>query len=493
MLKAFRTAVIAALSSSLILATSAPGFADEAPADTAAPVIDSIGLTEGQVYSRATAPFVPVVSDDTGVVTLETLVDGARSRKFSVAKTGMRAAADLLSVPDGTEAEVTLRAYDAAGNVAEKSVRVIADVHAPTAKLVSPVAGTSMHSGPMQITLGEVSSDTIKIVMYDGRNGDVLATRTEGPWIFDWTAVGGGWVNFLATDAVGNRGYTSATYNVDDYPPAVSDLTYTRPAPEVPIPDIRATVTAKGATIAATGTLSASIVDPGLKRIEWRVDGVLHATDTQTITWDDRASTRSIATIEIRATDELDQTTTKTFPVTIDRAGPLVTSLTPAQNALVRGSYFVTDTKVKESSGIAFQELVGLPSIVNAPGGMAIFPKKDGPLKFTWHYVDKVGNESFTSRTVIVDRTKPSLKLTKAPANKAKVKGKVKVTASAADKNGIGRVELLINGKRVATDYRAGYAFSINTAKYGKTIKMRLRAYDRAGNYVYTSTRTWRR
>ncbi|GAA2890140.1 hypothetical protein BXY51_006492 [Actinoplanes cyaneus] len=490
-LKTLRAAAIAALSSSLILTAGSPALADDAPADTTAPVIDSIGLTEGQIYTRATTPFVPRVHDDTGVVTLETLVDGAHSRKFSVAKTGMRASADLLSVPDGTPAEITLLAYDAAGNVAEKTVRVIADVHVPTGT-ISPATLTVMHSGPLKVTVSDLPADIAKVALYSTSTGKDLDVRTEAPWTFNLTTVPGAeFINVRMTDANGNVGYAGATYDIDDTPPVISDVAYSR-GPVVSGVPINVKVTTAGATIGPVGTLTATATDQTLRKTEWYVDGELKSTGS-TLNWDDRASTRTSATVEIRATDALDQTTSKVFPVTIDRTGPVVTSLTPAQNALVRGSYFVTDSRVEDPSELVDAELVGLPSIANAPAGLAIYPTKDGPLTFTWRYVDKLGNESLASRTVIVDNTRPGLKLTKAPKNLAKVKGKVAVTAAASDKNGVAKVQLLINGKLVATDYRAGYAFSINTAKYGKTFKMQLRAYDRAGNYVSTTTRTYRR
>lgn len=59
--------------------------------------------------------------------------------------------------------------------------------------------------------------------------------------------------------------------------------------------------------------------------------------------------------------------------------------------------------------------------------------------------------------------------------------------------SGVNRVELLVNGKVVAKDVTAGYRFAINTKKYGKKIRIQLRAYDRADNHTVTSTRTWHR
>jgi glycine cleavage system H lipoate-binding protein len=92
----------------------------------------------------------------------------------------------------------------------------------------------------------------------------------------------------------------------------------------------------------------------------------------------------------------------------------------------------------------------------------------------------------------VVDNTKPKLTMTKGPKNGAKVKSSVKVQAAASDKNGIAKVQLLINGKVVATDSKAAYKFTINTKKYGKKFTVKLRAYDKAGNST-TTTRTWRR
>lgn len=119
-----------------------------------------------------------------------------------------------------------------------------------------------------------------------------------------------------------------------------------------------------------------------------------------------------------------------------------------------------------------------------------------GPAGFrtlTWYVTDRLGNSSRMNRTVVVDNTRPTLKITKAPKKGAKVRGTVKIAASARDRNGIARVELLVNGKVTAKDVKAGYAFSLNTKKYGKKIKIRLRAYDKAGNTTMTATRTWRR
>ena len=97
------------------------------------------------------------------------------------------------------------------------------------------------------------------------------------------------------------------------------------------------------------------------------------------------------------------------------------------------------------------------------------------------------------ARTVVADNVLPTASITTAPKNKAKVKGTVKVYAKAADLSGISKVQLLVNGKVVATDTKAGYMLSYKVAGQKKTMKVRIRAYDKAGNVRYTTIRTYYR
>ena len=119
--------------------------------------------------------------------------------------------------------------------------------------------------------------------------------------------------------------------------------------------------------------------------------------------------------------------------------------------------------------------------------------KKNGNVKLVWKLTDKLGNVRTYTRTVVADNKAPAVKITKAPKNKAKVKGTVKVSVKASDASGVARVELIVNGKVVAKDVKAGYVLSVDTKKQKKTMKVRVRAYDKLGNVTYTSIRTWYR
>jgi hypothetical protein len=106
---------------------------------------------------------------------------------------------------------------------------------------------------------------------------------------------------------------------------------------------------------------------------------------------------------------------------------------------------------------------------------------------------DKAGNLATANRTIIADNIAPTVKITSAPKNKAKVKGTVKINATASDTYGVRRLELLINGKVIQTDATAPYNFSFAASKQPKTMKVQVRAYDQAYNVKYAPTLNYTR
>lgn len=98
---------------------------------------------------------------------------------------------------------------------------------------------------------------------------------------------------------------------------------------------------------------------------------------------------------------------------------------------------------------------------------------------------DACGNVSTTSPvsvTVVIDTGLPSTSIT-APAAGALVRGTVTVQASAADANGIAKVEFRLDGALVATDTTPPYSFAWNTASAAAGgHSLAARAYDTSGN-----------
>jgi hypothetical protein len=119
--------------------------------------------------------------------------------------------------------------------------------------------------------------------------------------------------------------------------------------------------------------------------------------------------------------------------------------------------------------------------------------KRNGTVKLQIRAYDKAGNRADFERSIIADNTLPAVKITSGPKNKAKVKGTVKLTATASDHHGVRRVELLINGNVVQKDDTAPYAFSFTASSQPRKMKVQVRALDNAGNYKYDTARTYKR
>ncbi|GLY00911.1 S8 family serine peptidase [Actinoplanes sp. NBRC 101535] len=183
-----------------------------------------------------------------------------------------------------------------------------------------------------------------------------------------------------------------------------------------------------------------------------------------------------------------------------DTTAPTFTSFSPAANAKVHGTVAVSTTGLKDAwSGIRNVDLYVDGKWHSWDYTSPFQPKlntakRNGAIKIQVRYTDKAGNIRWSAvRTVIADNKVPTVTVTKAPANKAKVKGTVTVKGKASDANGIAKVQLMVNGKVVATTTKASYSLSFKVAKQKKTMKVRVRAYDKAGNVKYTATRTYKR
>ncbi|MEU7909147.1 Ig-like domain-containing protein [Actinoplanes sp. NPDC049118] len=487
-----RLITTAGLLGSLVMWGPAPAFAADPPVDVASPVVTSTGLVDGQVVGRGQR-LRPSWADDTGVTRVEVVLNGAVLRSYLP---GQWDQGVYLAVPANlhdTEADVTIRAFDAAGNQGEATSRVRVDTQGPNATLSPPFE--SFIGGVVTFTATDVSSDLAQIVLFDHASGREVAKATAAPWSMTWDTTGrtgDTHVHFELTDKVGNVSFAYGFYGIDNTGPTISGLQFPQQADHAVV----------DGRISGKARLTALVDGPSpLDRVEWWVDGTLRSTypvpssgsyPTPYFDWDTGLA-NGTALLEVRAHDILGHRATATRNIVIDNTGPTITSITPANRALVRGGQFKTTVKGADPSGIREAYLLDATAVNNAPFTVFASAGKDGPRTLTWTLTDRLGNQSTAKRVVIVDNTKPKVKITKAPGNGAKVSKTVKVTVSATDRNGINRVELLINGRVIATDTKASYAFSVNPKKYGKKIKIQIRGYDKAGNVTKTTTRTWRR
>ncbi|MFG1995585.1 Ig-like domain-containing protein [Actinoplanes sp. NPDC048988] len=447
-------------------------------ADQIPPVIDDTGLVAGQLVPSVYY-FRPVAHDNVGVTKLEAVLNG--TQKIVCSETTCRVVLPTGRDADGT---ITVRAYDAAGNHSGKTIPVHLDSVAPTGSL-TPAAKSSMRTGPVNIAVDGVAADTAKIVMVDAGTRAELATRTEAPWTFSWDAVDNTVSPlFVITDRAGNSLTRASGYIVDNEAPVIERADFAGSYSTNRLD-------AGTGWVGGISYVNATIADESpISRSEWRVDGVLKSTAAQ-FYWDARAIPAATATVEVRVWDAAGNTSSKAFRVNIDKAAPTM-SVSPAPGALVRGTSYVTFLKATDRSGIAYVQLTS-PNSVGQVASVRLAAGKDGPRSVTWLAIDKLGNYTYVKRSFTIDNTAPAVAFKSAPKSNAKLSKKVTLTATAGDRNGVARVQLLVNGKAVATDTKAGYAFTLNPKAYGRKFTVQLRAYDKAGNLRYSVKRNYRR
>ncbi|GIE80991.1 hypothetical protein Aph02nite_69410 [Actinoplanes philippinensis] len=320
-------------------------------------------------------------------------------------------------------------------------------------------------------------------VLVDG----ILIGERSRPWdqpVWIDPSVGGAGsrtITVRAHDYAGNVGEKATTVTFDTSAPAVT-IDSPSPAPFLRNPvDVVATVTGEATRVYANGMPMTRL--PGTDRWKATIQVRNNAGPLFGVTAYDAAGNGGSAAFEGR----------------VDDAAPTATSISPGSGARIRGTATVTISGVKDDvSGVGQAELWANGRLVGrdttAPYSVKVATGAySGNVDLVWKLTDVAGNSRTYSRRVIADNAGPSVSISKAPANKAKIKGTTRVYVKASDPSGVARVELLVNGKVVARDSTAGYVLAFNATKLKKTMKVQVRAYDKLGNVKYTSTRTWYR
>jgi hypothetical protein len=445
--------------------------------------VTSTGLSEGQ----AVGPRLwihPTWTAGAEVVKVEVAANDV-TRTYTEWSRGLQV--PMGSGWDDIDVRVTVRIFTAEATTAEAATTVRADTSYPMATF-TPRSTPIVH-GVVAVTADTYSDDVASMALHGDFTGPPVETITAAPWTFQWDTVHGPQrVGVAVTDRAGNVAKYSLDLTVDNIPPRISEVEYYYGG--VP------------GRVHGKAEMHVTFSDTsGVNRTQWVVDGVAVGGYTGGPTtrisgdlrdYDFGVSSRTVP-VEIHAWDRGGNETVKSFTVTVDSEAPRITAIGPARNALVRGSLITSTVQATDPAGIGYGVLNGQRYVFTdganvlkdtATGG------PDGQKKLVWQVVDKLGNSTTATQLVILDNTRPTLSMN-APKNGAKVSGTVKITGTAADRNGINRIELLVNGKVVIKTGAATYRFTLNPKTYGKTFKITARTYDRAGNATSLATRTW--
>ena len=452
------------------------------------PTILDTGLTGGQVVN-GTVKVQPAFADESAIARVQLRAN------YSPVATSVTApfalSWDSRSFSD-VDVWMQIVAYDRDGNQTTSPVVVVhADNDAPFIYFpwyftdATPQTPDMSFTGvvPVDFAKQGVADDTAGIQLSIG--SQMIGAVSEAPWTIDWDTTGYSGRTTLtarAWDHFGNPHSTSSTVWADHTGPTITVDYDVSPG-----------------YVRAGGRVHATIEDgAGIGPADLLVNGVSVGTypggdGSAVFTWP-RTVASGPATMTIRARDLLGNVTDLTRTVIVDNDRPVVTA-SPATTLLrgtITSAVTVRDLSGAYSFGTGFDrvETVTLRSPLRIPlNSNAVLTGKH---TLIWQVTDRAGNTTVVRRTVTVDNVKPSLRVTKAPANNSKLHKLTPIKATATDTYRVSRVELLINGRIAAVDKKAAYSFTLNPNKYGKKFTVQLRAYDKAGNVTYSPKRTYR-
>ena len=177
---------------------------------------------------------------------------------------------------------------------------------------------------------------------------------------------------------------------------------------------------------------------------------------------------------------------------------PTSSGISPAQGSYVKGTFAVKPVGIADNYS-------GIRNVTLYVDGVYKGYSRTAPFSVNWNSAgrngiarlqlriyDKAGNFKFLDRAVTADNTPPAVKITKAPANKSKVKGTVKVSFTGSDKNGVKLYQLIVDGKVRQARTNAATPFTFNGNAYGSSMTVQVRAYDKANNVRYSTKYTYR-
>ena len=267
---------------------------------------------------------------------------------------------------------------------------------------------------------------------------------------------------------------------------------------------------AAGATVSGNVNLAANASDAsGLTKVEWWVDGVRVATDTDGAPWTKPWNSASVADgahkIFAKARDtagnwgaslSVNFSVSQTPPPP-DTTAPTVSVTAPAAAATVSGTAATLSANASDNVAVTsvrwFVDGVEVAADTNGSPWTATWNSTtvaDGAHTVAAKAADAAGNlrtsasVSFTVNNSVLDTVKPTVAVT-SPAAGATVGGTVNLAANASDASGLTKVEWWVDGVRVATDTDgAPWTKPWNSASVADGAhKIFAKARDTAGNW----------
>ncbi|WPB82347.1 Ig-like domain-containing protein [Archangium violaceum] len=257
-------------------------------------------------------------------------------------------------------------------------------------------------------------------------------------------------------------------------------------------PVVTLTAPSNGAQLKGLGPVTAAVAASAspVAKVEFYVDGVLLGTDTTApyeLSWDSATGADGAHVLTAKAHDTDGRVgTSPAITVNIDNTLPDVVLTSPAPGAYL-GSSAVLEAAAVDNQSVSKVEfyvdgaLLGTDTSAPYTMNWSSGSWTQGAHTLTAKAHDGTGNVRISAGVqVIVDTLAPTVSLT-APAQNARLRGTVQVSANASDSVGVARVEFYVDGALIGTDTSEPYAVSWDSSGVADGAhSLTARAYDHA-------------
>jgi subtilisin family serine protease len=401
--------------------------------------------------------------------------------KYSVYRNGLFVAnttAQTYPVPNLVEGlnNITIIAYDKAGNSASRKVTIRVDLSPPSLQILTPSNGsyvkgiTAIDFSGFDVPFTQ--SCTLKLYIDD----KLVGTYTNGTHLYSWDTTqeyyGTHKIKLVGSDPVRNNATITVTVKVDNFSPTTTILS-----------------PANNAYVRGDLTISFVAQDLELKNASIMIGGTvtIDVTGSTSLIFDTISLSDGSYTVKLVAYDWAGNKGETAITITIDNTSPIAQITYPASNSYVKGTVNVTftfadlnlenatlsiDSQVFDVTATTYYEWV-TPSI------------SDGVHVLTLTVMDKSGNSAVATLSVTVDNSSPTVAIL-SPSNNAYVRGNVSILFTAQD-SALKNASIIVDSTTpIDVTGCTSLVFDTTTLTDGNyTIK--LVAFDMAGNKAETS------
>jgi hypothetical protein len=411
--------------------------------DTTKPTLSVTSPADGLLTRDSVVTVTGTVSDQS---TVTVTINGA---PVTVTNGSFQGA---VSVQEGTNV-ITIKATDSYNNTTTIVRNIVRDSTPPSLTISAPSIGIITNQS--SITVSGTATDTHAVTI--SVNGTAVSLAQNGSWT--GTAAlkqGTNTITVVAADAVGNTVTISRTVTAD----------WTAPVLVISSP-LDSTITKLSSM-----TVSGTIKDSTAVTLTINGNSVPISNGTFTTTVNLAEGTNKITIV---ATDAAGNTTSISRTVRVDRIAPALVVSSPLDSVITNLSRVTISGTVKDSTAVTLT-VNGVNVPINNGSFTTQIVLTEGKNRFTIVATDAAGNTTTVSRTVIADRTPPSLAVSSPIDSTITNLSSIIVSGTISDSTA---VTLTVNGQSVSV---SNGSFAITIFLTEGINKITIAATDAAGN-----------